>query len=321
MRRLQVLGATAAFAAVALLSGCNKPATDNAMSADAVKALTAIQAGEAQWVADAKAKAVEPVVSHYASSGVFMAPGQTPSVGMDQIRYAWKQMLADPAFALTFKADKVWLAASGDLAYSRGTFALTSTDAKTHTAGETKGSYVTIWHKAANGSWKALEDIITPGAATAAAATATGAGAASAGTVDAAKQSDAIRADEGQQVADWKARDAAKIAAHYTADAVVMDPGSPAASGAAAISAGLAEALKDPAFGLSFKADNVTIASSGDLAYSRGLYTLVATDPTTHKPAATKGSYVTVYGRQPDGGWKIVEDIASAGYPVAMPAK
>ena len=321
MTRLQVLGTGVAIAAFAVLGGCNKPAADNGLSADASKALTDIQGAETQWVTDLKNGAVEPIVAHYASGGVLMLPGQTPSVGTDQIRFTWRQMLADKAFALTFKADRVWVAASGDMAYSRGHFSLTSSDPKTHAASTGDGSYVTIWRKAANGTWKALEDIVTPGAVTPAATAATGAGTPPKAAPDVAKNAEAIRAGETQWVADWKARDAAKIGAHYTADADVMNPGSPAAIGTAAINAGVAEGLKDPAFGVTFKADAVTVAPSGDLAYARGLYTLTMTDAKTHKPAAFKGSYLTVYTKQPDGSWKALEDIATVGYAVAVPPK
>ncbi|HWA62472.1 MAG TPA: nuclear transport factor 2 family protein [Caulobacteraceae bacterium] len=320
MGKLQVFGAAFAVAGLTLLAACGKPAATGGLSADAKTALDAIKTDETAWVADLKGKNVEKVVDHYASDGTFMPPGQTPSHGTDQIRYTWRQMMDDPAFALDFKADRVWLAASGDLAYSRGTFTLTSTDPATKKAATQKGSYVTVWRKAANGTWRALEDIVTPGSATPAAAVATGAGAPPKSEPDTGADANAIRADETQWVADWKARDAAKIAAHYAPDATVMNPGAPAASGTAGANAAVAEALKDPAFKLTFKSDAMIVASTGDFAYSRGTYTQTGTDPKTHKVTSQKGSYVTLYQRQADGSWKAVEDIAAPGYPVANPA-
>jgi ketosteroid isomerase-like protein len=53
----------------------------------------------------------------------------------------------------------------------------------------------------------------------------------------------------------------------------------------------------------------VDVAKSGDLGYVRGTYTEIATDPKTKKRSMEKGNYVTVYKKQADGGWKIIEDI------------
>jgi ketosteroid isomerase-like protein len=74
-------------------------------------------------------------------------------------------MLADPKFALSFAPDKVVVAASGDLAYTSGTYSQTATDPKTHAVAHETGTYVTVYHKASEGSWKAVADINTPGPA------------------------------------------------------------------------------------------------------------------------------------------------------------
>ena len=70
---------------------------------------------------------------------------------------------------------------------------------------------------------------------------------------------------------------------------------------------------------LNFQATKVDVASSGDLAYTRGAYTMTATDPATKKPMNDHGSYVTTYRKQADGSWKAVMDIATSEVPV-MPA-
>lgn len=319
MRQFQVFATAVAFSALAVLGGCSKPAADSAaggLSPDAKTAIDAILAAESQWNDDAKAKNVEKVVAHYSSDGTFMTPGTPSTHGSDQLRVTWRAMLDDPAFALSFKADKVWLAASGDLAYTQGDFSLTSTDAKTHQPATAKGTYVTVFKKAANGSWRALEDIISTAEPAPAASVAKGQGTPPKGEVDTAKDADAIRADETQWVADWKARDAKKVAGHYASDAVLMLPGAPTASGSSAIDSTVTEALKDAAFKVDFKADAVVVAPTGDLAYARGTYTQTSTDPKTHKVGSQKGSYVTVYAKQADGSWKAVEDIVSPGWPV-----
>ena len=77
--------------------------------------------------------------------------------------------------------------------------------------------------------------------------------------------------------------------------------------GMAAIREGIEGMMQDPNFDLSFEADNVVVARSGDLAYETGTYTLTMSDP-EERPATEKGHYVVVWHKQTDGGWKVVLD-------------
>ena len=120
---------------------------------------------------------------------------------------------------------------------------------------------------------------------------------------------DAIRALETRWNADWARHDAARIAAYYTDDAVLM-AGGERASGIAAIRRSVRQMTSDPAVSLRFHADRVVVAASGELAYSQGTYTLHLTNPQTHQPIDDHGSYVTTYRRQADGSWKAIDDIA-----------
>ncbi|HEX9200882.1 MAG TPA: SgcJ/EcaC family oxidoreductase [Acidobacteriaceae bacterium] len=130
----------------------------------------------------------------------------------------------------------------------------------------------------------------------------------------------AIQDYETQWVQDWASKDAAKIMAHYADDAVLMVPGGPATSGKDAIQKSLAGMLADPALSLKFQSSRVDVASSGDLGYSQGSYTLTVTDPKTKKPINDRGSYVTTYRKQADGSWKAVADIATSEVPPGPPA-
>lgn len=121
----------------------------------------------------------------------------------------------------------------------------------------------------------------------------------------------AIRALEDRWNEDWAHHDASRLAAHYTADAVLM-AGGMRANGIAEIRAALTQMLSDPATDLRFHATRVDVAASGDLAYTQGTYTLRLTNPQTHQPIEDHGSYVTTYRRQADGSWKAVDDIAAS---------
>ena len=128
----------------------------------------------------------------------------------------------------------------------------------------------------------------------------------------------AIHDIEVQWNQDFQAKDADKLVAHYSDDAVLMNPGTPASSGKDAIRTALKGMLTDPAFSLKFQATQVEVAKSGDVAYTRGQYIMAMTDPAGKKVINDKGSYVTVYRKQADGSWKAAEDAAiSEGAPPA----
>jgi uncharacterized protein (TIGR02246 family) len=104
-----------------------------------------------------------------------------------------------------------------------------------------------------------------------------------------------------------QAKDAAKFVSVYADDAVVMMAGAPDIRGIAAIREALPAMMQDPAFALSFEADHVEVARSGDLAYETGSYTMTMTGP-DKQPATEKGHYVVVWRKGADGAWKVVVD-------------
>lgn len=71
---------------------------------------------------------------------------------------------ADPALKVDFASDRIIVAASGELASSRGHYSFTFTDPATKQPKTETGNYLTVYRKAADGSWKAVEDFVTPGA-------------------------------------------------------------------------------------------------------------------------------------------------------------
>ena len=116
------------------------------------------------------------------------------------------------------------------------------------------------------------------------------------------------------------AKDAAALTSSYATDAVLMAPGMPPIKGTDAIRAALSRMMADPNLKHNFASDRVEVADSGDMAATRGSYTMTATDPVTKKPVTEAGSYVTVFRKQKDGAWKAALDInTSEAPPVAPP--
>lgn len=123
----------------------------------------------------------------------------------------------------------------------------------------------------------------------------------------------AVEQAEEAVLAAFQAKDAERLATHYTEDATVMMAGQAPASGRQAIAESLGGFMKDPNFSIDFTNDATQVAGSGDLAYTRGSYTVSYTHPQTKQKTSERGSYVSVFKRGADGQWKVVEDIASPG--------
>jgi ketosteroid isomerase-like protein len=72
-------------------------------------------------------------------------------------------MVGDTALSLSFEATRIEVAKSGDVAYTQGAYTMTMTDSATKKPITDKGSYVTVYKKQADGSWKAVSDIASSG--------------------------------------------------------------------------------------------------------------------------------------------------------------
>jgi uncharacterized protein (TIGR02246 family) len=124
-----------------------------------------------------------------------------------------------------------------------------------------------------------------------------------------AADTDAVKKLETDFLAAIETKDFATAKAAYAADAVMVLPGDAPYQGAAAIAAEYDDFAADPAG--KFDANNQSTVVSTDMAYSQGTYTVSYTSDETKKVETGQGYYVTVYKKQPDGSWKIVQDVSS----------
>lgn len=92
---------------------------------------------------------------------------------------------------------------------------------------------------------------------------------------------------------------------HYIDDsAVLLKPGLYPLTGVAAKQY---YENQTPDFKLTWLPQSGFIARSGELGYTYGIWTLAATDTTL------QGTYVTIWKKQKDGGWKFVLDTGNSG--------
>jgi ketosteroid isomerase-like protein len=116
----------------------------------------------------------------------------------------------------------------------------------------------------------------------------------------------AIRADEAQWVKDYNSRDQERIASHYAPDAVIMNPGGPPVHGR---DAARKPQAPDPNFSLTMEPERIEVV--GSIGYAHGPYSMTRTDRHTAQKMIEKGSFLTVYRKQPDGTWKASADMAT----------
>jgi ketosteroid isomerase-like protein len=135
--------------------------------------------------------------------------------------------------------------------------------------------------------------------------------------VDVAAEEKAIRAKEAAWMDSYNKHDAKGLASQYEADASLASSGSALMTDSVGRSIFLEGFASDPALKADFASDRILVAASGDLASSRGHYTMTYTDPATKKPKTETGNYLTVYRKASDGSWQAIEDFTTPGAPTA----
>ncbi len=91
-------------------------------------------------------------VEYIDSNGILLKPGKMPIIGAHAIDYLIQQ--DDTSFELNWQPYNAMVAASADLGFTYGVYALHPANIDT----VLYGTYVTIWKKQANGTWKFVLD-------------------------------------------------------------------------------------------------------------------------------------------------------------------
>lgn len=112
------------------------------------------------------------------------------------------------------------------------------------------------------------------------------------------------------------AADAAGWAAVYTQDAVVLRPHAPAIEGREAIQQWLA--TLPPISNAQGEVNE--IFGYGDLAYTRGTYSMTFLIPGVATPIDERGKFLQVFRKQGDGSWKMAREIYNSDLPLPTPA-
>ena len=104
------------------------------------------------------AKDSAKVNSYYAPDAVIATPGRPAAKDDRAVSKAVRDDTEDPNFKMSLSNEKTEVAGSGDMAYRRGSFTITTTNPQTKQAEQSAGTYLAVFRKQADGSWKVVED-------------------------------------------------------------------------------------------------------------------------------------------------------------------
>jgi ketosteroid isomerase-like protein len=131
--------------------------------------IKAIKDDQSQWLKDFDSRDLDKIVSHFSDDAIVIDKGAAPAKGREEAKKLYKDAVADPASSLKFTPLRIEVAKSGEIAYVLGSYTAVSTIPNTKKTTEDRGTYISIYKKQSDGSWKDAVDIgasevpLTPG--------------------------------------------------------------------------------------------------------------------------------------------------------------
>ena len=104
---------------------------------------------------DTAVKRLEGWMAYMAEDAVLFS--DKPVVGTDAIRAFYLPAFADQTFILSWQPTRAEMFRSGDTGYTTGRYELHAKDGKGNQVVR-HGSYLTVWKKQSDGSWKVIAD-------------------------------------------------------------------------------------------------------------------------------------------------------------------
>ncbi len=100
---------------------------------------------------------LDAFTSNFTLEGASLIGNAPAAEGIEAIRSSTQEMFGAPGFALSWSPSRADVSACGDLAYTVGSYEITSNDAAGN-AQTRPGKYLTVWEKQADGIWKVVVD-------------------------------------------------------------------------------------------------------------------------------------------------------------------
>ena len=139
-----------------ILAGLLVVSCGNQKTVDVSKDADAIMQADRAFSELSKKKGMKSAFMQYAdSAAVLLRAGYFPIKGNDALEYL--QNINDSVFTLSWTPENAGMALSGDMGYTYGIYTFQDKDTTF------QGTYVSIWQKQADGSWKYILDTGNPG--------------------------------------------------------------------------------------------------------------------------------------------------------------
>lgn len=141
--------------AVSTLACSKYPAENNNQQSQQAQVAATIRQQEDAWFKAIQARQLDATVSYYGNGAILSAPNLPDAHTKDEIRQTWMQIFASVPAAVPFNAGttQVEVANSGDMAYALGFYTIDNPPAD-------KGTFLDIWKKQTDGSWKTTVGLI-----------------------------------------------------------------------------------------------------------------------------------------------------------------
>ena len=160
VRSLQVLIVTLLLGSLMSLAGCSPPeqtAGEGSRETDQnAQAVERIRGLVRMWAADLNRGNTASAASVYAPGVIYMPPGQPPLQGTAQVEPFLQKRFPAGQSSLSYSSREIQV--SGDLAYERGVFVLTSENGGT-AAASSSGSLLRVFRRSEDGAWKVTREI------------------------------------------------------------------------------------------------------------------------------------------------------------------
>ena len=139
-----------------ILAGMMTVSCNNQKTVDVSKDADAIMQADRAFSEMSKKKGMRSAFIQYADSAtVLLRAGYFPIKGKDAFEHL--QNINDSVFTLSWTPENAGMALSGDMGYTYGIYTFQDKDTTF------QGTYVSIWQKQADGSWKYILESGNPG--------------------------------------------------------------------------------------------------------------------------------------------------------------
>jgi ketosteroid isomerase-like protein len=116
-----------------------------------------LEDADRRFAADSAARGAAAWAAAFAPDGVIWRRGGPPMVGLEAIRESMQRLFSDPQRLLVWEPHTSALSPAGDMGFTLGCYQLLR-QVPGSPSQEGSGTYVTIWGRQADGSWRAVFD-------------------------------------------------------------------------------------------------------------------------------------------------------------------